>query len=632
MIKFNNIRIAPKIYLMCAGAMIVFSALTTYLYLLSHTQIMESRHLKVQHEVETAWSALKHYVDLENSGVLSRAQAQENARQAIKSLRYDNQKEYFWINDTKPVMVMHPIKPALDGKDLSSIADPNGKHLFLEFVKATKGAEKGGFVDYFWPKPGSETPVPKVSYVKLLPEWGWIVGSGLYVDDVQAQLNRFLLIVCGLSGAIMIGALVVIFFFARSLSDPLRKTMHMISEMSMGHLDCRLNLQREDEIGQMAQEMDRFGESLQGEMVVPLQQLAAGDLTFTVQPRDERDVIRGSLKQLGEDLSSMLAQIRGSSDQIAMGASEVADSSQDLSQGATEQASSLEQMASAMNEIGSQTRNNAENAEQARDLSSRSKIAAEKGRQHMDSMLKAMAEINESGQSISKIIKVIDEIAFQTNLLSLNAAVEAARAGKHGKGFAVVADEVRNLAGRSAKAASETAELIEGSVAKAVAGVGIADLAFASLKEILTGVTTEGELVAQIAIASSEQAEGISQVTEGLNQIDKVTQQNTATAEQSAAASEELSGQAIGLQSTLKRFRLKNQQTTEPITESSPVTTPVPAHIPKPVQVPVSIQAPVAAVQASGNWAGMAKKTPSVQPRPVAVATISLDDSEFGKY
>ncbi|MDA3903465.1 MAG: bacteriohemerythrin [Desulfuromusa sp.] len=356
--------------------------------------------------------------------------------------------------------------------------------------------------------------------------------------------------------ALLIGTTLA-FFITRSMTAPMKKTVKMIEDIENGHLDTRLQMQRKDEIGQLADSMDRLADSLQYEMVDSLKKLANGDLTFDIQPRDERDQVRGSLKKLGEDLNQIMLQIQTASDQIASGSSQVSESAQSLSDGAAHSAASVEEISSSMNEIGSQTNTSTEYAQQANQLSKSASASANTGSERMTEMIGAMSEINSAGQDIGKIIKVIDEIAFQTNLLALNAAVEAARAGQHGKGFAVVAEEVRNLAARSAKAASETAELIEGSIQKASNGTQIAERTAGALEEIVGSISNVSDLIEEIAAASNEQAQGISQVNIGMQQIDQVIQQNTASSEESAATSEELSSQAAELKHQLSRFKLK---------------------------------------------------------------------------
>jgi len=289
--------------------------------------------------------------------------------------------------------------------------------------------------------------------------------------------------------------------------------------------------------------------------------IAGGDLTREVPLASEHDQLGRSLQTMLNNLKDMVGQTQTAGEEIAAGASQVSDSAQSLSQGATESAASLEEITATMNEMTSQVKANADNADRANRVSTNAQAAAEKGNVQMQEMVKAMDEISQAGENIGKIIKVIDEIAFQTNLLALNAAVEAARAGQHGKGFAVVAEEVRNLAGRSAQAAKETAELIEGTVAKTDRGSTIAGETARSLSEIMQQITEVSDILDEIASASSEQAAGLSQVNEGLSQIDQVTQQNTANAEEGAAASEELSSQAHQLQAMLKRFKISDAET-----------------------------------------------------------------------
>ena len=387
---------------------------------------------------------------------------------------------------------------------------------------------------------------------------------GLALADQKAKMQSqiasavtLIVSTCIIAFVIGIGLALAI---TRGITGPVARVVTMLDEIGKGRLGMRLKIDSRDEIGQMATTMDRFADHMQAEMVTGLEKLAAGDLTFTPKPHDEKDVIGTSLVKTFADLTRIVGEISLVTSQIASGSDQVASTSQSLSQGATEQAASIEEISSSMTEIASQTRTNAENAAEASRLAAAAKSDAEAGNGQMREMLQAMADINESGRNISKIIKVIDEIAFQTNLLALNAAVEAARAGQHGKGFAVVAEEVRNLAARSARAARETSELIEGSVAKTQRGTEMADLTSASLQKIVEGVGKVTDIIAEISLASREQSQGIGQTNEGLAQVDQVIQANTAAAEEGAAAAEELSSQADHMRHLVARFKLKGQR------------------------------------------------------------------------
>jgi len=382
-------------------------------------------------------------------------------------------------------------------------------------------------------------------------------------DLKKAARSQAITIICitAVSGALIF--LVLSWLVMRSIIRPLNKGIELAETVQKGDLSQRMEVKSHDEIGRLGTALNQMADSLE-EKAEFASRIAKGDLSHDVNLNSEKDVLGGALKTMLENLNGIFGTIHQASEQVAYGSSKVAESSQSLSQGSTESASSLEEIAATMNELESQTRTNAGNAGEANQLTSAAQGAAVKGNQHMQEMVTSMTEIAGAGQNISKIIKVIDEIAFQTNLLALNAAVEAARAGQHGKGFAVVAEEVRNLAGRSAKAAKETAELIESSVELTEKGSTIASQTADALHEIVEGVDKVTNLVAEIATASNEQAEGIGQVNQGLTQIDQVTQQNTANAEESAAASEELSAQANQLLQTLSRFQLRHSPGSAP--------------------------------------------------------------------
>ena len=359
-------------------------------------------------------------------------------------------------------------------------------------------------------------------------------------------------------------------FVAGIIGKPLLLMTRLANMLSVGDIetdwlltgsDAELD-KRKDEIGMLSSAFNKLIESTK-KQIKAAQYVSEGDLTANVEIRSNNDVLGKALSALVKSLNRMVIAIVGASEQVSAGANSLSDSSLSLSQGATEQASSVEELTASLEQIGSQTILNAQNADTANKFAKNAKAKADGGNDQMKEMLKAMDEINVSSRSINKIIKVIDDIAFQTNILALNAAVEAARAGQHGLGFAVVAEEVRTLAAKSATAAKETTQLIESSIKKVKAGTEIANDTAAALASIVEEIEKSANLVNSIAIASKEQASAIEQINQGILQVSQVVQSNASTSEESAAASQELSGQAAQLKEIVSIFKIRDAKTLE---------------------------------------------------------------------
>ena len=350
-----------------------------------------------------------------------------------------------------------------------------------------------------------------------------------------------------------------------NLAKPVKEISGVMEQIADGTLGTSVEGEYQGVFGQLAEEVNKTSATLKsiiGKISFVLTNIADGNLNL-----EEVDAYQGDFADISTGLNTIIlslnefiGNISNATEQVAAGAKQVSAGSQNLSQGATEQASSVEQLTSSISVISEQTKNNAQNANEANSLAASTKESAQKGNSQMKEMLASMNGINESSANISKIIKVIDDIAFQTNILALNAAVEAARAGQYGKGFAVVADEVRNLAAKSANAAKDTTTLIEGSIEKIGSGTKIANETASALSSIMGSIDKVSDLVSDIAASSNEQATGIAQIDKGVEVVSNVVQTNSATAEQSAAASEELSSQSEYLREMLARFQLRPQE------------------------------------------------------------------------
>jgi len=556
-VSLNDLKISWKLQALTAVALICLVVITTVAALGLRDRMMLDRQNKVQHIVEAVTGVVAFFEQQEKSGAMTRDQAQNLAKATLKTLRYgDGNAEYFWIQDMVPVMIMHPIKPELDGKNLAEIKDPNGLKLFVAFVDIVK-KNGAGFVPYLWPKPGFTEPVPKISYLKGT-SWGWIVGSGLYLDDVQSEFQSALLRYgLGLLAAILlIGG--VALWLARSISRPLTQVTGAMTALAGGDVEAKVPaVQRRDEIGKMVAALTVFRDTAR-----EARRLQAHEAQAREQAATER---RGMLAQLA---TAFEASIRGVVQSVSGAAGKLQSDARKMSDVA-ERANRQSRAVAQASDLA--TTNVQTVAAAAEELSS---SIGEINRQVADSARITTEAVSEVGrtnatveglataaQRIGEVVRLISDIASQTNLLALNATIEAARAGEAGKGFAVVASEVKSLANQTARATEEIStqiaamQKVSSDAVGAIKGIGATIGRIDEIVSVISdAVRQQGSATNEIAQNVQLAAAGTQEVAHNIGGVTEAAADTGATASQLLAESDDLARQAETLQREVDRF------------------------------------------------------------------------------
>lgn len=503
--SFRNLGILQKI-MTVAVVSVFLVTLTLLLYVLPlfERKIMDEKKLATQHVVEVAFRAVEDLGERVRSGAMSLEEAQNLAKRQVKGMRYQGQ-EYFWINDLKPRMIMHPTKPELDNTDLSGHKDPQGKFLFVEFVKVAKQSG-AGFVDYLWPKPGSSEPVHKISYVKLYKPWGWVIGSGIYTDDVDDEMKRLRLTVAGITFSLSVLMLLLAFSVGLGITRPLNKVVVRLNDISHGEGDLtqRLEVEHHDESGALAESFNQMNEKLVdivrninasscelarinsdilcvSKQGVNSAKLQSENVMTTVSAVTEID---SSLKEISRNVNGLskfsdettesiqaivasvdvsgerVEQLKHFVDEVTASLSLIAMSMKTVSGNVSTLYNASVTTATSVAQMDATSRHVQRNANRSAETASQVLIDAQHGKESVDATIDGIRQIHDAAritsevlgtltnrvENIGSILTVISDITNQTHLLSLNASIIAAQAGVHGKGFAVVASEVKDLA------------------------------------------------------------------------------------------------------------------------------------------------------------------------------------------
>ncbi|MBK9447434.1 MAG: methyl-accepting chemotaxis protein [Betaproteobacteria bacterium] len=543
MAAFHGVKVSTRMHLMVGLTMVGLVILCFAALLQIKETMIEDRKAKIRNLVEYAHSQLAFYDEQVKAGTMSLEQAQTLAKNTLRKARYD-EKEYFWLNDYHPKSVMHPIKPELEGKDMTDNKDPTGKQLYVEFVKVVK-ADGAGFVDYLWAKPGLTEPVPKLSYVKGYAPWGWIVGTGIYIDDVNAQFRKDAMMLGGVSAALLV-VLVILGGLIRA---------SIVNQLG--------------------------GEPAEAAAV--MERVASGDLTADVGNPVKGsllDALGGmvtSLRSLVREVNVSAVTLADNAEQIRHASSEVAAAAEHQADATSSMAAAIEELTVSSNHISDSARETEQDSREAMSLSS-------EGSERVDQATAAIRKIattvsdastrihalEDRANQVSSIANVIKDIAGQTNLLALNAAIEAARAGEQGRGFAVVADEVRKLAERTSTATTEIEQMIlgiQGDTGGAVEamnaalpeveqGVQLAGHASESLRGIEAGASRTLERIREVATATREQSSASTSIAQRVEEIAQMVDETTATIRGTAETAHQLEQIAQGLKSQIGRFKV----------------------------------------------------------------------------
>jgi methyl-accepting chemotaxis protein len=477
------------------------------------SSLNQQKQIELKHLGELALGIVKEEHAAAQKGDIAVADAQKRAMARLAALRYGSN-DYFWINDMLPRMVMHPIKPEMVGNDLSNYKDPNGKFLFVDFVEAVK-KDGSGFVPYEWPKPGFDKPQPKLSYVVGFAPWNWVIGTGVYIDDLKAQTwvstQRSLIF----AGLILLVTLAISIFVARRITAPLQRMTVTMNDLASGNLNVDVpGIGRGDEVGEMAKAVEVFKsnaiarQTLEGEQREAQTRAVAGRKADMSRMADDFEAAVGQIVEAVSSASTQLELSAGTLTSTAERAEElattVAAASEEASTNVQSVASATEEMSSSVNEISRQVQQSARMASEA--------VGQAKATNDR------VSELSKAASRIGDVVELINTIAGQTNLLALNATIEAARAGEAGRGFAVVASEVKALAEQTAKATGEIGQQVSGIQAATQESVD-------AIREISGTIERLSEISSTIAAAVEEQGAATQEISRNVQQAAQGTQQ-----------------------------------------------------------------------------------------------------------
>lgn len=554
----SNLSIRRKIMVTIGLMALGFLGSTWFNAVELKNMLYSERQMKTRHLVEAAASVIKAQYDRYKAGELSEADAQKEALHLISKLRY-NETEYFWVNDNRPVILMHPLQPQLNGQDLKT-TNEKLYHLFSAFTKTAMASEKGGFYSYEWAKPGTNSTElhPKISYLTYFKPWQWVIGSGIYIDDVNVTFHENLihnLTKCGL-------LVLVLFMVALMITNDLTRPMHQVcmnlDRLAHGQTDLEvLYTERKDEVGDIARAMEIFRTNL----LEKIQLEENSTRTVEEQAKERRRSMLALADQFDKRVGSIVDSVSGAADLMQAMANTLAQNIETSTEQSSSAASSSEQASASVGSVAAATEELTASIREIASSIARTATATRECASKAHDSQQKLALLQQAIEEIDSVIHSINDVATQTNLLALNATIEAARAGELGKGFSVVASEVKQLANKTHNMTEEINHKIMNIKASAAEAIQTVDT-------IINDVTEIDEVTNQIAAAVEEQnvatqeisrnvqnaSTGTAEVAQSIVGVLRAGERSSEATSELKRSSDELATQAHALSSAVGDF------------------------------------------------------------------------------
>ncbi|WP_321337471.1 cache domain-containing protein [uncultured Cohaesibacter sp.] len=550
--------IAKRLYLLVGLFFIGLSVLTITMDVSFRGELSDQKSAELQSLVDAAVNVAQSKYDLYKAGELSEVEAKDAAAKAIEAMRYRG-KEYFWINDMDNVIVMHAAKPELNGKDLGGLKDANGVAIFPTFVKTVQ-TQGSGFVGYMWPKAGSDTAVDKLSYVKGFAPWGWVIGTGVYMDDLQAILWTNTEIMLGIGGAVLLLSLLAAWLTIRSIISPMGALKGAMLSLASNETVTTIPAEgRGDELGEMAEAVKIFRDMGAERRQLAVQQ--EKDQLAQAERQSRIDQLIASFRQEASQelqvVSEQMQRLQTTADNLADLSQSSAERSHQAQDAATLASSNVQTVAAASEEFSASIGEIARQVDQATSAVNTAMITTGAANDRVGSLA-------EAAQQIGDVVSLIRDIAEQTNLLALNATIEAARAGEMGRGFAVVAAEVKELANQTSKATEQISvqiNAIQGETQEAVQSIEEIGTTIEQVNSftasISEAVQQQNQATNEIANSIQEAARGTTALSQDIGVVSGAVGQTHSAVDDVNSVSRDVHACADGLANTVDQFLLK---------------------------------------------------------------------------